>query len=127
MEPKRVLMVDDEVGFTSLVKLNLEKTGHYLVRVENDGTGAVTAAQEFKPDLILLDIVMPGHDGGEVFASLQGAPEVKAIPVAFLTATISVRSVANRQNRINGMPFIAKPVTPKELMEEIEIILKEAR
>jgi CheY-like chemotaxis protein len=127
MSKRKVLMIDDEIGFTSLTKLNLEKTGKYEVRVENTGESAVQVAQEFQPDLILLDIVMPDRDGGEVLAQLQGEPEVQRIPVAFLTATVSVKSVADRGNRISGLPIIAKPITPKELMEEIEIVLKNKR
>ena len=125
MDTRRILMVDDEVGFTNLAKLNLEKTGRYMVRVENAGERAVAAAREFQPDLILLDIVMPGKDGGEVLAELQQTPETQRIPVAFLTATVSVKGVADRGNRIRGLPFIAKPVSPQELMGEIELILKQ--
>ena len=127
MDTRRILMVDDEVGFTNLAKLNLEKTGRYMVRVENAGERAVAAAREFQPDLILLDIVMPGKDGGEVLAELQQTPETQRIPVAFLTATVSVKGVADRGNRIRGLPFIAKPVSPQELMGEIELILKQKR
>lgn len=59
MEKKRVFIVDDEAGFTHLLKLTLERAGNYLVREENDGTKARSAAREFKPDIIFLDIVMP--------------------------------------------------------------------
>ena len=127
MDTRRILMVDDEVGFTHLAKLNLEKTGRYMVRVENAGEKALEAAREFRPDLILLDVVMPGKDGGEVLADLQRTPETQRIPVAFLTATVSVKGVADRGNRIRGLPFIAKPVSPQELMGEIEFILKQKR
>jgi CheY-like chemotaxis protein len=124
METRRVLLIDDEVGFTKLVKLNLEKTGRYTVRVENSGGQALAAAREFQPELILLDIVMPGKDGGEVLAELQTNPATQRIPVAFLTATVSTKGVADRGNRIHGLPFIAKPVSPQELIGEIESILK---
>jgi CheY-like chemotaxis protein len=77
--------------------------------------------------VILLDIVMPGKDGGQVFADLQAAPEVGRIPVAFLTATVSIKSVADRGNQIRGIPFIAKPISPKDLIREIELILKAKR
>jgi CheY-like chemotaxis protein len=103
MAPRRIMMVDDEAGFTQLAKLNLEKTGKYAVRVENNPGNALDAARAFKPELILLDIVMPGKDGGEVMADLQ------------------------RDNQIKGCPCIAKPISPKDLMREIETIIKEAR
>lgn len=127
MEPRRIMMIDDEVGFTNLTKLNLEKTGKYAVCIENDSTKAVTAARAFKPELILLDIVMPGKDGGEVMAALRQEPELDRVPVAFLTATLSIAAVAQRDNQIKGCPCIAKPISPKELMREIETILKNHR
>lgn len=120
MDKKRILLVDDEVGFTNLVKLNLEKSGRYEVHIENDGVNATTAAREFKPDLVLLDIVMPGKDGGEVLAEMEQEPALNDVPVVFLTATISLKGVEARNGLIRGMPFIAKPVDPKTLMRRIE-------
>jgi CheY-like chemotaxis protein len=66
MSKKRILLIDDDPSFTRLLKLNLEETGAYEVRTENRGTAALTAAREFKPDLILLDVVMPDMGGGDV-------------------------------------------------------------
>src|SRR5258706_15639749 len=86
MLPKKILVVDDEVTITRLLKLNLEKTGAYVVREENRGAKAYAAAREFKPDLILLDVMMPDLDGGEVAAQLQADPLMKGIPIIFLTA-----------------------------------------
>ncbi len=120
MDKKRILLVDDEVGFTNLVKLNLEKSGRYEVRIENDPTNALVAAREFKPDLVLLDIVMPGKDGGEVLSEMEQEPVLNDVPVVFLTATISLKGVESRDGLIRGMSFIAKPVDPKTLMRRIE-------
>lgn len=68
---KKILIVDDEEDFTKLIKLNLERTGEYEVEIENGGLRGLAAAREFKPDLILLDILMPDMEGGEV-ASVEG-------------------------------------------------------
>ena len=71
MEKKRILIIDDEAGFTRMVKLNLEKTGQFEVREENKATYALAAAREFKPDLIILDVIMPTMDGGDVFNQIH--------------------------------------------------------
>jgi CheY-like chemotaxis protein len=120
MDTRRILLVDDEVGFTNLVKMNLEKTGHYEVRVENSGMNAARAASEFNPHLVLLDIVMPGKDGGEVLAELEHEPSMAEVPVVFLTATISLKGVEAQKGLIRGMPFMAKPVDTKTLIKCIE-------
>jgi len=80
MNPKRILIVDDESGFTQLVKLNLEQTGRFIVKEENDGEKAHATAREFRPDLILLDIVMPKIDGGDVAALIREDFELKKHP-----------------------------------------------
>ena len=65
MSRKRILVIDDEASFTRNLKLNLEETGEYEVREENKGTEGLTAAREFRPDLILLDVIMPDMAGGD--------------------------------------------------------------
>jgi CheY-like chemotaxis protein len=86
MAKKRVLLVDDEKSFTNLLKLNLEDTGNYEVRVENWAEDALKAAREFKPDIVLLDIIMPRMPGGNVAMQLKEDPALKDTPVIFLTA-----------------------------------------
>lgn len=119
MGKKRILIVDDESGFTRLLKLTLEQTGHYTVREENDGTRAHETAREFKPDLILLDIVMPRIDGGDVASQIRADPFLKNVGIVFLTAIISKRETG-RGSRIGGFPFLAKPITLEELVQCID-------
>ncbi len=85
----KVLTVDDEVFFTTLIKMNLEKEGEFIVCVENDSRRAVNTALAFMPDVVLMDIVMPGMDGGDVVAQFQSYPELKNIPVIMMTALMS--------------------------------------
>src|SRR6476620_8156170 len=85
-ERRRILIVDNDPNATHLVKVLLEKTGHYLVLEENDATMAHQSARNFRPDLILLDVVMPGTDGGEVAARVEADPELQATQIVFLTA-----------------------------------------
>lgn len=108
MDKKRIFIVDDESGFTRLLKLTLERTGRYLVQEENDGTKAWLAAREFKPDLIFLDIVMPKIDGGDVAQQIRSDPSLAHVPIVFLTAIVSK---TESKNEIGGFPFIAKPVS----------------
>lgn len=119
MEKKRILIVDDESGFTRLLKLTLERTGGYLVREENDGTKALMAAREFSPDLILLDIVMPKIDGGDVASQIKADPMLKGTRIVFLTAIVSKKEAATG-GLIGGFPFIAKPVSLEALTACIE-------
>ncbi len=105
---KRIFVVDDESGFTRLLKLTLEHTGHYIVKEENDGTQAWLAAREFRPDIIFLDIVMPKIDGGDVAQQIRSDPMLARIPIIFLTAIVSQ---TESKSEIGGFPFISKPVS----------------
>jgi len=120
MDKKRILIVDDEKSFTQMVKLNLEETGKYIVRTENIGKEALAAAREFKPHLILLDIVMPDMDGGEIAHNMSLDEELSRIPIVFLTAIVKEDEVESQAGIIGGHPFIAKPVTTDKLISCIE-------
>ena len=119
MEKKRILVIDDESGFTKLLKLTLEKSGNYIVLEENTGVNAVAVAREFRPDLILLDVVMPKIDGGDVAAKIKSDPDLQKTPIVFLTAIISKRE-AKTVGHIDGLPFISKPVSLEDLKQCIE-------
>ncbi len=108
MNKKRIFVVDDEPGFTRLLKLTLERTGRYVVLEQNDGTQAWLTAREFKPDIIFLDIVMPKIDGGDVAQQIRSDPMLAHVPVIFLTAIVSQTET---NSEIGGFPFIAKPVS----------------
>jgi CheY-like chemotaxis protein len=118
---KRILVVDDEVSFTRLLKLNLEQTGGYEVLVENLPTEAVAAARRFKPDLVLLDVMMPGMDGGTLAARLRESPSLESVPIVFLTAAVKKAEVITHQGQIGGFPFVAKPVEFDELLALLKV------
>ncbi len=120
MDKKKILVIDDEQDFGKMVKLNLEDTGQYTVRIEDKGANAISVTKEFKPDLILLDIVMPDVDGGEVVHQMKKEEELKDIPVVFLTAIVTEGEVDSQRGVIAGYPFIAKPVSVKKLISSIE-------
>jgi len=118
-EIRRILIVDNDPDTTHLVKVLLERTGHYLVLEENDATKAHQSARNFRPDLILLDIMMPETDGGEVAERIEADPELQNTPIIFLTALVT-RAEANSGLNIQGHPFLAKPVSIPELIDAIE-------
>jgi CheY-like chemotaxis protein len=120
MTKKRVLLVDDEKSFTTLLKLNLEETGQYEVRVENWGEDALAAAQTFDPDIILLDIIMPRMPGGNVAAQLGEDPKLKNIPIVFLTAAVRRHQVEDHEGVICDHPCLAKPASLDEIIAMIE-------
>jgi CheY-like chemotaxis protein len=118
-ERRRILIVDSDPNTTHLVKVLLERTGRYLVVEENDATKAHQSARNFRPDLILLDVVMPETDGGEVAARVEADPELQNTPIVFLTALVT-RAEAKSGLHIQGHPFLAKPVSIPELINAIE-------
>jgi len=118
-ERRRILIVDNDPNTTHLVKVLLERTGHYLVLEENDATKTHQDARNFRPDLILLDVVMPETDGGEVAAQIEADPELHNTPIVFLTALVT-RAEARSGLNIQGHPFLAKPVSIPELIDAIE-------
>src|SRR5881628_113013 len=120
MDRKRILVVDDEIGFTRLLKLNLEQTNNYEVRVENWPERALMTAREFRPDLILLDMVMPRMFGGDVAAGLRADASLAATPIVFFTATVSRTGLKKHDGIISGFPFLAKPSSVEEVIQQIE-------
>jgi len=118
-EQRRILVVDDDRESTHLVKILLEKKGSYVVFEENDATKAHLTAQDFRPDVILLDILMPQVDGGEVAAEIEADPELQGTPIIFLTALIT-KAEAKTGRRIQGHPVLAKPIDIPELINGIE-------
>jgi DNA-binding response OmpR family regulator len=116
----RILLIDDEEDFGFFVKLNLEKTGRFEVTTTTSGPKGLILASKERPDLILLDIIMPELSGGDVAEQLLESPETATIPVLFITAIASRTEVQSQQGTIGGRSFIAKPVTPDELMAKID-------
>ena len=122
---KRILVVDDEPALTRMVKLNLERTGNYEVRTENQGSMALQAAREFKPDLMLLDVMMPDMSGDEVSAQMKEDEELSRMKYVFMTAIVTKDETEAMGSNIGGNEFLAKPVKTDELIATIERVLAE--
>jgi CheY-like chemotaxis protein len=120
MKKTKVLIIDDEAAFTNIVKLTLEVKDGYEVCVENDPRMAIAAARKFRPDIVLLDVVMPGLDGGEVHTQFLADPLLKRIPIMFLTAIVRQKEVDEHKGMIGGSFYIAKPVTADGLIDAIK-------
>jgi CheY-like chemotaxis protein len=120
MTKKKILVVDDEEAMTRMLKRNLEATNRYDVRTENSSSAAVTAASEFLPDLILMDMMMPGMDGGDVAAKLKEDKRLSHIPIVFLTAIVKKEEAQPTGSKIGGLTFLAKPVKLDDLITCIE-------
>jgi CheY-like chemotaxis protein len=123
MNKKRIMVVDDETSFTTLLKLNLEKTGRFEVRVENQSRRALDVARAFRPDVLLLDVVMPVLDGGDVAALVKSDPELRNVPIVFITAVVSRNDANDCRLERGGHVFLNKPVNLRNLLECIDSVL----
>src|SRR6266436_7609764 len=108
-EKRRILIVDDDSDSTHLVKILLEKTGSYVVLEENDSAAAHQSARSFRPDVILMDIMMPKTDGAELAVQIEADPELHSPPIIFPTAMVT-RPETNTGLRIEGHRSLDKPI-----------------
>ena len=120
---KKILVVDDEAALTRMIKLNLERTGNYEVQTENIGGNAIEAIREFQPDLLFLDVMMPGVDGTDIAQRLKNEEEFADLKFVFMTAIVSKAETDVLGSTIAGNEYLAKPVKTEELIETIERVL----
>lgn len=116
----RILLIDDEIDFTRLLKTNLEESAGYDVAVENNPAEALATARRVHPDFIVLDVIMPGDGGGAVAAEMERDPDLRRVPLTFLTAAIRRDEVGGAARVIGGRVFMAKPVRVADLVHHIE-------
>ena len=124
MAGKKILVIDNEIEFATMVKLNLEQTDTFEVKVETKGALAVDTAKVFEPDLIFLDVLMPDMEGGAVLHEIKQIPKLKGIPVVFLTALVDDKEVSSQDGFIGGQAYLAKPVTTEKLLDCINKFIK---
>jgi len=115
MAKSKILVVDDDPKLSRLVATILDRVGGYEVLEENRAYAAVATARRFRPDLVLLDVDMPGKDGGAVAKEMNGDPELATIPVIFVTSLIS----SSESGTHNGVRYLAKPVDPQKLLTTV--------
>jgi two-component system phosphate regulon response regulator PhoB len=120
--PARVLVVDDEPDITALVAYHLAKSG-YRVSTAASGTEALRAAREERPDLVILDLMLPGRSGFDVLAELRAQSDTKDVGVILLTAR------KDEPDRVKGLSlgaddYLAKPFSPQELVLRVGAVLR---
>lgn len=120
---KRILVVDDEPGIVKLVTSLLAGKG-YEVYSAGDGESALQQIAQVKPDLVLLDVMLPGMDGSAVAEELERRPWTSALPVVFLTALVGDDETQRAEHRIGGRLFLPKPFTLPDLLSVIETALR---
>ena len=111
MSKPKIFIVDDDVTASRLLAVGLEKTGLYEVKVENFATRAISSARVFRPDLIFMDVCMPGADGTDVAVHIQSDPILGATPLVFLTSLVSGQEVSADGMERGGREFLPKPAS----------------
>jgi len=119
-DKKRILLVDDEKDITESLTINLEATGKYVVHTVNDPRQAVSEARNYKPDIVILDVVMPKMDGGDVQSAIRSDPQLKDVPIILVTALLSNDEIGGGAREASGDYMLAKPVRLPVLVNLID-------
>jgi CheY-like chemotaxis protein len=119
--PGIVLVIDDDAMMTDLIKEILIDDGHD-VHIANDGHTGVRMAGEVKPDLVLMDITMPGLDGYEATKLIKQVPELREIPIVFLTGRTNLED-SNRAFAHGGVSYVRKPFTCQQIKDLVKLAL----
>jgi len=115
MTKSKILVVDDDPKLSRLVAIVLSRVGGYDVSEENRPFAVLATARQYSPDVILLDVDMPGKDGGTLARELSEDPVLASIPVVFVTSLISASEAGTR----HGARYVAKPVNPQILLDTV--------
>jgi two-component system, OmpR family, response regulator len=115
----RILCIDDETDILEIAKMSLETVGGFTVKTCSRGMEGIEQADSFKPDMILLDVMMPGLDGPATLKILQAKPALKNVPIIFMTAKVQPSEIANYLS-VGAAGVIAKPFDPMTLPQEVK-------
>ncbi len=117
----RILFVEDDLDIQSIAKLALVAVGKFSIEICSSGSAALEAVASYEPDLILLDVMMPGMDGPTTLKALRLLPNLAQIPVIFMTAKVQTHEVAHYKE-LGAVDVIAKPFDPMTLAITIRTI-----
>lgn len=123
MEKKKIMMVDDEEDFLTIIKLNLLATGLYDVATFSTTENIIENIDKYRPDIIILDILMPGISGIEACKMIRKDPIGKDIPVVMLSA-LDKESVQSNIDGLMVADYISKPIEVDELIVHLDKVLK---
>ena len=118
---KRILLVEDEPDIRTVAQLSLQAIGGFTVELCGSGPEALAKAPLFQPDLILLDVMMPGMDGPTTFQELRRRPELAGIPICFMTAKVQPQEVTQYKG-MGALDVVPKPFDPMTLPTLIRTI-----
>ncbi|WP_424929367.1 response regulator [Amaricoccus tamworthensis] len=124
-EPIKILYAEDEEILQKVVKYSLETFGDFKVETCDDGETAIAAVERFQPDMIILDVMMPGMDGLLAFEEIRKLPNAEGKPIAFMTARIQPDEV-EVYRKLGADNVIGKPFDPGELPKIVLEIFKNA-
>lgn len=122
MANKTILVVDDEKDLLDLIEYNLKKEGFQVLKAEN-GEQGIALAKQSKPDLVLLDIMMPKMDGLEAVEIMRKDDDLKRIPIIFLTARSDEKTEVEGLNK-GGDDYITKPISTTKLISRIKAVMR---
>lgn len=123
---KRILYAEDEPDIQAVAKLALEMVGGFEVLICGSGADTLAQVGPWRPDIILLDVMMPGMDGPSTLKRLRADPATAAIPIIFLTAKVQPSEVAQYQ-AMGALDVIAKPFDPMTLAAQVRAIWERAQ
>ncbi len=121
---QRILYVEDEPDIRAVARIALEMVGGFQVRVCSSGEQAVREAPAFGPDLVLLDVMMPGMDGPGTFMALRALPHLARVPVIFMTAKVQPQEVQHYK-ALGALAVIPKPFDPMTLAAQVRSLWRE--
>jgi DNA-binding response OmpR family regulator len=111
---EKILLVEDDPSIQAIAKMSLELVGRFTVLVCGSGADAIAKVAEFAPDLIVLDVMMPGMDGQATLRALREMPTVAAVPIVFMTAK-SRGAEADALRALGAIDVVTKPFDPRTL------------
>jgi CheY-like chemotaxis protein len=122
--PPTVMVVDDDANIRAILRYRFEKE-HYIVQVATDGLDALRQVRDRRPDLIILDLMMPEMDGIQLLSHLRSSPQTERIPVVILTA-LGADAYGDKTRELGAAGVVTKPFSPRHLVQEVKEALEGA-